>query len=140
MKKYISTGVIVYRILNGQLEYLLLHYLAGHWDFPKGKMEPGETYQETALRELYEEAGISAHIQPDFQESFTYTFHDYDGAMATKTVHWFLGEAISDEIILSSEHTNSVWLPYQETYDKLTHTNAKLLLKKATVFLGAIVV
>lgn len=52
MEHIYSAGIITYTTDNNETSYLLLHYNAGHWDFPKGKMEPGETKQETALREL----------------------------------------------------------------------------------------
>ncbi|MFH1332713.1 MAG: NUDIX domain-containing protein, partial [archaeon] len=55
MIKEKSAGVIVYN--NG--EFLILQYTAGHWDFPKGHIEKGETERETALRELKEETGIT---------------------------------------------------------------------------------
>ena len=42
-----------------EIEYLLLNYPAGHWDFPKGRIEKGETEIETARREIKEETDIS---------------------------------------------------------------------------------
>ncbi len=47
-----SCGTIVYHKKNDKYEFLLLHYPEGHWDFPKGHIETGETEIETALREL----------------------------------------------------------------------------------------
>ena len=41
-------GVVFYR--GDALVYLLLYYPAGHWDFPKGNVEPGETPEKAALR------------------------------------------------------------------------------------------
>ena len=58
MREIISAGVIVYRIKNDEIEYLLLHHIVGHWDFAKGKVEPGETIEQAALRELHEETGL----------------------------------------------------------------------------------
>ena len=57
MRKEVSAGIILF---NEQEErkFLLLNYPSGHWDFVKGKMEEGETYQTTALRETKEETGI----------------------------------------------------------------------------------
>src|SRR5260221_14596308 len=93
MKLLFSAGIIVYRIEDDQIEYLLLQYNAGHWDFAKGKIEKGETKEEAALRELDEETGLSAEIQPTFEETFSYIFHDYDKQLAQKTVYFFVGQA-----------------------------------------------
>ncbi|MBD3304395.1 NUDIX domain-containing protein, partial [Candidatus Woesearchaeota archaeon] len=55
MKKTRCSGGIIFN--NGK--YLLVkHKEGGHWDFPKGHAEEGETEEETALREIYEETGL----------------------------------------------------------------------------------
>ncbi|MFZ5500518.1 MAG: NUDIX domain-containing protein, partial [Candidatus Micrarchaeota archaeon] len=51
-----SCGIVLFSEDGGRL-YLLLHYTAGHWDFPKGHVEADESEAETALRELLEETG-----------------------------------------------------------------------------------
>ena len=76
MKREFSAGVVVFSMRNKTIEYLLLHYASGHWDFPKGHIEKGETKQETALRELKEEAGMSAQLCEGFEDSFEYFFKD----------------------------------------------------------------
>jgi 8-oxo-dGTP pyrophosphatase MutT (NUDIX family) len=131
MKHLYSAGIIVYRIENEQLEYLLLQYGAGHWDFAKGKIEEGETKEEAALRELREETSLSAEIEPHFEETFSFIFHDYDKQLAQKTVYFFVGKAIHHKVVLSPEHIDYVWLPYKKALEKLTYDNAKKVLKKA---------
>lgn len=54
MKKEKSAGAV---IINDK-KVLLLHYSSGHWDFPKGHIEKGETELETAKREVKEETGL----------------------------------------------------------------------------------
>jgi bis(5'-nucleosidyl)-tetraphosphatase len=136
MKHLISAGVIVYRTIHQKIEYLLLQYNAKHWDFAKGKMEDGETYQETALRELYEEAGINAQLDEHFAPvHFSYIFHDYDGALAQKTVYFFIGHTTDKKITLSHEHIDYAWLSYEKAMELLTYDNAKEVLKKAHHYL-----
>ena len=54
-----SCGVLPYRIVNGQKEFLLVFETFSQcWSLPKGHVEAGETDQQTALRELYEETGL----------------------------------------------------------------------------------
>jgi 8-oxo-dGTP diphosphatase len=52
-------GVISRRNERGEVEVLLVHRPQhGDWSFPKGKREPGETDEECALREVWEETGL----------------------------------------------------------------------------------
>lgn len=131
-----SAGIITYTIDNDNVLYLILQYGAGHWDFPKGKMEPGETKQETALRELMEETGLNAEIDDNFEEKIHYIFTDYDKQLAEKTVYFFIGKATSTHIKLSHEHTDFIWLPYKKALELLTYDNARGLLKKGHKYLN----
>jgi 8-oxo-dGTP pyrophosphatase MutT (NUDIX family) len=52
-------GVVSRRNGRGELEVLVIHRKArGDWSFPKGKVEPGESEEECALREVEEETGL----------------------------------------------------------------------------------
>ena len=137
MKKQISAGIIVYfQEKNEKQLYLLLHYQGGHWDFPKGKLEEGETNVDAALRELKEETGItSIQIQDDFLESISYRFKDRFGELIYKTVYFFVGYTAIKDIMLSHEHKGFCWLPYSEAYQRITFKNAKDLLQNADAFL-----
>ena len=59
MIKEKSCGAIVYRKYHGNTEILLIkHINSGHWSFPKGHVERGETEVQTAHREILEETNI----------------------------------------------------------------------------------
>lgn len=60
----------------------------GFWDIPKGKMEEGETPEESAYREIEEECGISGH---KLHELLTITYHTYvyKGRPVLKKTYWF---------------------------------------------------
>jgi 8-oxo-dGTP pyrophosphatase MutT (NUDIX family) len=137
MEHLYSAGVIVYDINeHNEPLYLLLKYGAGHWDFAKGKIEKGESKIQAALRELQEEAGITAHLDDNFEETFSYIFTDYNKQLTQKTVYFFIGSATSTSITLSHEHIDYAWLPYKKALETLTFENAKKVLKKAHAYLA----
>ena len=63
MKREKSAGAIVFR-KEKEPVYLLLHYEAKHWDFPKGHVEKNETDEQTVRREIQEETGIMIKESP----------------------------------------------------------------------------
>ena len=132
MEHQYSAGIITYKTDNDHIEYLLLHYGAGHWDFPKGHIEVGETQQEAAHRELKEETGLTAQLDDNFLESFSYMFRSGPHKeLVQKTVYFFIGKANPGSVHLSDEHTDYQWLEYKQAVEQLTYDNAKNLLKKA---------
>ena len=55
-----SCGAVVFRKYHGNIELLLIkHVVGGHWSFPKGHVEAGESERQTALREVREETGLT---------------------------------------------------------------------------------
>lgn len=135
MKKHISAGIVVYYKENREILYLLLHYDAGHWDFPKGHLENNETNEQAAHRELKEETGLTATLNPDFECSISYFFVDHHKNKAYKTVYFFTGQVNTKEVTLSHEHKGFEWLPYKGALEQLTYDNAKEVLQKVHQFL-----
>jgi len=132
MKDVVSAGVVVFYKDDAAIFYLLLHYTAGHWDFPKGHVEYKESLISAALRELREETGLSATIFPNFFHTFSYLFKDCQTQiLMKKTVTFFLAESESTHVTLSHEHVDFVWLSYEDALQQLTYDNAKVLLQKA---------
>ncbi|PKN03222.1 diadenosine tetraphosphate hydrolase [Candidatus Dependentiae bacterium HGW-Dependentiae-1] len=138
MKKQTSAGIVVYYQADkdSEPEFLLLHYLSGHWDLPKGKLEEGEDTLTAAVRELQEETGLTdARLHDGFSFELSYTFKGKDGQPIEKTVTFFLGSVARKEVTLSHEHIGYAWIPYQLAHRQLTFANAKELLQKAAIFL-----
>lgn len=126
-----SSGIIVFTE-DGDRLYLLLHYAAGHWDFPKGHIESGESETKAARREAEEETGLSeVDLIDAFREKIGY-FFKRGGKTVHKDVVFFLGRTTSHaKVHLSYEHIGYEWLPYDEALERLTYDNAKGLLRKA---------
>lgn len=137
MKYEHSAGIVVFYKDEDQVEYLLLHYAAGHWDFAKGHLEEGETKEQAAHRELFEESGLKATLIPNFEESFSYWLTDRTThERVHKTVTFYLGQTFNKQVTLSHEHQGYKWLPYHEAIKHLTYGNARILLEKVHQFLG----
>lgn len=135
MIKETSAGIVIFRQLKDQREYLLLHYPSGHFDFPKGHVEAGETEHETAYRELQEETAIKEIVWIEgFRHKINYTYHRGADVMS-KDVIFFLARTTQKKVVLSHEHKGSIWLPYEEALKKITFDTARGLLKKAEGFL-----
>jgi len=135
LKEENSAGVIICIKKSDGIHFLLLHYPTGHWDFVKGKIEYGETYRQTALRETREETGISdLEFVKGFEEKINYYFQ-FEGELIYKQVVFFLAKTKTDKVNVSYEHLDYTWLNYDEALEKLTYPNAKNILSKANTLL-----
>ena len=129
-----SCGAVVFR-RNGETEYLLLQYKPDHWDYVKAQVERTESEEETAIRELEEETGITdARFVEGFKEEINY-FYRRQGRTVHKKVIFFLIQTKESNVKLSYEHLGYEWLNYEKALEKLTFTSAKNVLAKAHQFL-----
>lgn len=118
---------------------LLLQYPQGHWGFPKGHYEAEDgAYQQTALRELEEETGISeVRMLDDWRMRTFYTF-SRKGRQVEKEVFWFIGETDEYDITLSHEHRNFMWLEWDDAENQLNFDQSKEVLRGARAQLRAL--
>ncbi len=130
-----SAGVVVFRKENSQNLFLLLHYESGHWGFPKGHIEKGESIKQTATRETEEETGITdLDFKKDFKEWIKY-FYRREEEKYFKIVTYLLAETNQKEVKISHEHVDYKWLTFKQALNQLTFDNTKQILKKARRFL-----
>ena len=131
-----SAGIVIFRKEGSKKLFLLLHYPSGHWDFVKGKMEKGESTNQTAVRETQEETGITdITFLKEFEEWIEYNFK-YQGELVQKKVVFFLAETKTKEIKISHEHSGYTWMDYNSAMEKTTFDNAKTVLTKAQKLLS----
>ena len=105
MKKEKSCGAI---IINDKKEVLLLKQTKGHYGFPKGHMESGETEIETAIRETKEETNLDIEIDETKRYKISYQI----GEDTIKHVVYFLARPTSYDIIpQSKEVVKIMWIP-----------------------------
>jgi len=71
----------------------------GKWDLPKGKLDPGESLESCAQREVKEETGIS-HLE--LVRFLIVTKHEYeeDGQIISKETHWWLMKSNGNQILI----------------------------------------
>lgn len=131
MKKEKSCGNIVLKKENGVLKVLLIHHNLGHYGMPKGHVELGETEEETALREVFEETGISSYIIDGFREMITYSPKEN----VIKDVIYFVGETNDFETTPQiSEVSEAFFTETSKAVDLVTHEEEKKVLEKAIEF------
>jgi len=132
-----SCGAVVFRNDNGNLKILLLkHINGGHWGLPKGHVEPEETEQQTAIREILEETGLEVYKLYD-QFRYEMDYSPFEGVM--KKVIYFVAEVKESKFKLEVEEVEQcIWLGFDEALEIVTYENTKKLLKKAYEFINEI--
>ena len=132
-----SAGAVVFRedpVRSARL-FLVLHYPAGHWDFPKGAVEKGETEEQAAKREIFEETGIRVDsFISNFRKQIEYDYRRQDN-LAHKRVIFFLAKTNESKVRISFEHSGYDWLTFEQLLRRLTFENAKNVLREVNSFL-----
>ena len=124
MKYEKSCGAIV---LDGG-KILVIQQAEGHWGFPKGHVEAGETEIQTAIREIKEETNYDVEVNENFR--YVETYSPKEGV--EKDVVFFVAKKVAGDMRPQEEEVqNILWLTYEETLEKLTYENSKEILKKA---------
>ncbi|MBB6675382.1 deoxyribose-phosphate aldolase [Cohnella nanjingensis] len=114
--KEISAGGVVYRNRNGKVEVQLIEDRFGKMTLAKGKMEQGETIEETALREIREETGIVGAIRGPLSV-IRYQYETADRVTVQKEVHYYLVEASEGALQAQVEEIKGVaWYAPEESW------------------------
>ena len=79
-------------------------HLGGLWEFPGGKLEIGETYEDCVIREIYEELGIEVKVDYIFEE----VLHQY-GDITIFIKGWFISVRESGYLYM----TNTIKMFYE---------------------------
>ena len=134
-RRVTSAGGVVVREVGDHLEVLLIAIKDGRiWSLPKGQVEAGERYPQTALREVREETGINAEIfAPIGSIRYHFTVKD-DGVQTTitKEVHHFLMGYVDGECRPQQEEVDdAAWVLASDALRRLSHQNERDILIKA---------
>ncbi|MCQ2276087.1 MAG: NUDIX domain-containing protein [Bacteroidales bacterium] len=114
-------------IVSNENDEILMIYRLEKWDFPKGKVEAGEQYDEAAIREVEEETGLR---NITLGETLPSTFHTYElrGEQILKETHWYKMNALSQSLTPQTieDITQAVWIPRNEVAEKMKASYASL--------------
>lgn len=122
-KKFLLVKAAGGLVLNEKEEVLLI-FRRGKWDMPKGKLDPGESLDFCALREVEEETGLG-NLQ--LKEHLITTYHTYDesGKHILKESHWYRILAKGEQVLkpqTEEEITAAKWVPSPELKNYQTET------------------
>ena len=122
-----SCGAVVFRNKNNNIQVLLIRHLnGGHWAFPKGHVEKGETEEQTALREILEETGLAVELDNRYRQVVSYS----PKKDVVKDVVYFVATASSDAVTVAQEEEISqiVWVDMHNAADYVSFDNDKKVL------------
>jgi len=110
-----TAGAVLYRVRDGKLEVLMIQDAYDRWTIPKGHIEEGETAQETAIREVGEEAGVK-DVEPICwlgKIHFNYRRED-TLVMMTTQIYLFKVTGDTDNIQKEEWMKGISWFPYKK--------------------------
>lgn len=139
VKKARSAGGVVFRRDNGEVTVLLLKHSSGKWMLPKGTIEAGETPEGVALREVREEAGLSAvRVVADLGEERYYFFWRAEDVYYDKSVRYFLLEFLGGEEPVPQSEEGFVaceWVPLDEAMERIKYKETREVVRRARAVL-----
>lgn len=132
-------GIVPILCREGSYLFLLIQHHAGHWGFPKGHADPGESALNAACRELAEETGISDYTVLEgvsFSERYSFT---RDRQRFEKTVIYYPALVQSATVRYQQEEIRAyTWADYDAAIARLTFNGARLVLTEVNRYLATL--
>ena len=133
-----SCGAVVFTRIDGEPHYVLVRAKdqpMGCHGFPKGHMEAGETEEQTALREIYEEVGLRVRLLPGFRAVTEYALpYPPD---TRKRVVFFLAEYEGQETTVQESELAAITIaPWPQALELTEFADSKRILTEAHEFLS----
>ena len=137
VEKEISAGGIVIRRKNSEIFFAVMLDSYQKWTFPKGHVEKGETLEETAVRETFEELGIDKLTVLKYLGKIDIWFRDKftkKGMLIHKDIHYFLFEAEPNSKLSSDPKQHSYdakWVSKKDILEVSDYSDMVPIVKKA---------
>jgi len=137
----VSSGGVVFRREGEGIEVVLVSVGArGRWQLPKGLVDPGETPEQTAIRETREEAGVEADLVGPL-DTIAYWYVGTKGAQRVrfhKRVFFFLLAYRTGDVRDHDHEVNEArWVPIAEARAMLAFKNERAVVEQAEALLAA---
>ena len=125
-----SCGAVIWRRTERGHEFLLAQHGASHWSFPKGHIEEGETAQETAIREIGEEAGVH-QLEPVCWLGKIHFRYRRENILVLMSTQIYLFKALGDTNDIQKEDwMNGIkWFSYDKAVDIIAYRDIAKLIR-----------
>lgn len=124
-----AAGGVVVDLDRGKPRYLLIHRPAyDDWTLPKGKLEPGESFRDAALREVKEETGLNCEVLCKLSPTQYLTPN-----RNVKKVRYWLMQSLSGTFTRNDEVDSVTWLKRTQALNLLTFVHDQAVLVEAHV-------
>jgi 8-oxo-dGTP pyrophosphatase MutT (NUDIX family) len=127
-----TAGGVVYRHGSAGVEILMIQDRLGRWTIPKGHVEEGERLEQTALREVEEETGLTEFRLGEKLDKLHF-FYRKEGKLIFMTTHVYLMEALGDTDAVVAEDSEGIvdakWFPAEEALSLIEYRDTERLFR-----------
>jgi 8-oxo-dGTP pyrophosphatase MutT (NUDIX family) len=131
VREYTAGGVVWRRVGEG-FEILMIQDRMGRWTIPKGHVEEGESLEQTALREVAEETGLTEFRLGEKLDKLHF-FYRKEGKLIFMTTHVYLMEAIGDTDAVVAEDSEGIvdakWFGSDEALGLIEYRDTERLFR-----------
>jgi 8-oxo-dGTP pyrophosphatase MutT (NUDIX family) len=138
VQREVSAGGVVYRRAGEEIEVVLASRRTRRgdlaWGLAKGGIEPGESHEDAAVREVMEETGYTAEIEASLGD--TRYFYVWEDARIRKTVHFFLMRCTGGDPADRDDEMEEVrWFPLDRALKRAAYRGEREVLGRAAELL-----
>lgn len=133
-REYTAGGVVYRHTSEGVVQILMIQDRLGRWTIPKGHVEEGESLEQTAVREVAEETGLT-HLRLGEKLDKLHFFYRREGKLIFMTTHVFLMEALGDTDNIVAENSEGIvdakWFDASKAIGLIEYRDTERLFKMA---------